>query len=109
MIDLSEKLVCKTVITNIDENIEIGSSYGFLDNALAFSRSETGCSSLKEVSVTLISGKSQRICMLVLTLLAPFNQILVNLFSEMSASFQGDDPERTYGDCVQISDFVFNG
>ena len=93
MIILTKELVSHAVVAYIDQKIKVHSSDRFINDAFCLACAETRYFGIKQISVTLISGKCQGVFVFVLALRTPGNQVFVYLSSQIGAAFEGDDSQ----------------
>ena len=80
------------VVAHVNHNVEIVSADRFLDDTFGFTGTETGGCCADDIAVSLIALESNVALVLMLPLIAPGNQIAVDLITQLFAAFQGDDP-----------------
>ena len=95
MIRVSCQRVGYTVVADIYHQVEIFSADRLGDDAFCLSGTKTRNLCVDKKSILLISGESDVVSVLVPAFVAPFDEIIINLFPEFLASGEGDKPETS--------------
>ena len=83
MVCVSCQRVSNIIITYIDHQVYILSTYGFSKDTFGFTRTETRYAGIDQIILFLISGESNIILVLVSAFAAPFNKVIIYLISKL--------------------------
>ena len=90
------------VIKAIGNDVEVVSSYGFVDHSLAFAAAEAGIGNIYFVCFSLIAVESNGALVLKCLILSPLNKILINLVCESFTAGHCNNAERAVRNCFYI-------
>ena len=91
MVFLTAYSVLKAVIGYIDEDVQVITTYGLIDDCLTFTGTKTGAYGVNKESVSLIARECYGRGVLVVTLVSPLYQVVVDLFAQILGALYGDD------------------
>ena len=86
MVCVSCQRVSDIIITYINHQVNIFSSYGFSKDTFGFTRTKTRYTGIDQIIIFLISRESNVILVLVSTFTTPFNKVIIYLISKLFAA-----------------------
>ena len=87
VIGMSANGIGFVVVADINQNVDVGATYGFVNRTFGFAGSETGKLGIENIGFSLITGIGKGAFVLAFSFGSPFYQVFVYLSADFVASF----------------------
>jgi len=89
--------ISTAVVADINHNVDIFTTNGFIQNTLCLTGTETWTIGTDQVSISFITVEDNVVFVYIVSVSSPFYEIMINLFTKACTTFVSNDSETAHG------------
>ena len=89
--------ISTAVVADINHNVDIFTTNGFIQNTLCLTGTETWTIGTDQVSISFITVEDNVVFVYIVSVSSPLYEIMINLFTKACTTFVSNDSETAHG------------